>query len=115
MQEGQYFNPYFPGISLSTSTSTTSYYILSSTSSHADSHLFQTFSTIQVNYIPGGAIGMAPPLYNEIIEYDDGTPATQVKASPLLTLQITVFPFARASWPRTCAPTWCGPPALSTT
>ena len=26
----------------------------------------------------GGAIGMAPPLYNEIIEYDDGTPATQV-------------------------------------
>ena len=84
MQEGQYFNPYFPGISLSTSTSTTSYYILSSTSSHADSHLFQTFSTIQVNYIPGGAIGMAPPLYNEIIEYDDGTPATQVKASPLL-------------------------------
>ena len=27
---------------------------------------------------------MAPPLYNEIIEYDDGTPATQVKASPLL-------------------------------
>ena len=22
---------------------------------------------------------MAPPLYNEIIEYDDGTPATQVK------------------------------------
>jgi len=37
MQEGQYFNPYFPG----------------------------------------GAIGMAPPLYNEIIEYEDGTPATQ--------------------------------------
>lgn len=28
-------------------------------------------------YFPGGAIGMAPPLYNEIIEYDDGTPATQ--------------------------------------
>merc|ERR1711913_125690 len=27
-------------------------------------------------YFPGGAIGMAPPLYNEIIEYDDGTPAT---------------------------------------
>jgi len=27
-------------------------------------------------YYPGGAIGMAPPLYNEIIEYDDGTPAT---------------------------------------
>ncbi len=28
-------------------------------------------------YFPGGAIGMAPPIYNEIIEYDDGTPATQ--------------------------------------
>jgi len=28
-------------------------------------------------YFPGGAIGMAPPIYNEIIEYEDGTPATQ--------------------------------------
>jgi len=28
-------------------------------------------------YFPGGAIGMAAPLYNEIIEYDDGTPPTQ--------------------------------------
>lgn len=28
-------------------------------------------------YFVGGAIGMAPPLYNEIIEYEDGTPATQ--------------------------------------
>jgi len=28
-------------------------------------------------YFLGGAIGMAPPLYNEVIEYDDGTPATQ--------------------------------------
>jgi ubiquinol-cytochrome c reductase cytochrome c1 subunit len=27
-------------------------------------------------YFPGGAIGMAAPIYNEIIEYDDGTPAT---------------------------------------
>merc|ERR1712115_129550 len=27
-------------------------------------------------FCPGGAIGMAPPLYNEIIEYEDGTPAT---------------------------------------
>jgi len=27
-------------------------------------------------YFPGGALGMAAPLYNEIIEYDDGTPAT---------------------------------------
>jgi len=28
-------------------------------------------------YFPGGAIGMAAPIYNEIIEYSDGTPATQ--------------------------------------
>lgn len=28
-------------------------------------------------YYPGGAIGMGAPLYNEIIEYDDGTPSTQ--------------------------------------
>jgi len=28
-------------------------------------------------YFPGGAIGMAAPIYNEIIEYGDGTPATQ--------------------------------------
>jgi len=28
-------------------------------------------------YFPGGAIGMAPPIYNEIVEFDDGTPATQ--------------------------------------
>ena len=28
-------------------------------------------------YYPGGAIGMAPPIYNEIVEYADGTPATQ--------------------------------------
>jgi len=28
-------------------------------------------------YFPGGAIGMGAPLYNEIIEYEDGTPATQ--------------------------------------
>ncbi|XP_013772646.1 cytochrome c1, heme protein, mitochondrial-like [Limulus polyphemus] len=27
-------------------------------------------------YFPGGAIGMAQALYNEIIEYNDGTPAT---------------------------------------
>ncbi len=28
-------------------------------------------------YFTGGAIGMAPPIYNEIIEFEDGTPATQ--------------------------------------
>lgn len=27
-------------------------------------------------YFKAGAIGMAPPLYNEIIQYEDGTPAT---------------------------------------
>ncbi|XP_008545204.1 cytochrome c1, heme protein, mitochondrial [Microplitis demolitor] len=27
-------------------------------------------------YFPGGAIGMAPPIYDEVIEYEDGTPAT---------------------------------------
>ena len=27
-------------------------------------------------YILGGAIAMAPPLYNDMIEYEDGTPAT---------------------------------------
>lgn len=28
-------------------------------------------------YFMGGKIGMAPPLYDEVIEYEDGTPATQ--------------------------------------
>lgn len=28
-------------------------------------------------YFLGGAIGMAPPLYNEALEYEDGTPATK--------------------------------------
>jgi ubiquinol-cytochrome c reductase cytochrome c1 subunit len=28
-------------------------------------------------YYPGGAIGMGPPIYNEIVEFEDGTPATQ--------------------------------------
>ncbi|XP_017289231.1 cytochrome c1, heme protein, mitochondrial [Kryptolebias marmoratus] len=27
-------------------------------------------------YFPGQAIAMAPPIYNEILEFDDGTPAT---------------------------------------
>lgn len=27
-------------------------------------------------YFPGGAISMAQALYNEVLEYDDGTPAT---------------------------------------
>lgn len=47
MQEGQYYNPYFPG----------------------------------------QAIGMAQALYNEIIEYEDGTPATQSQ----LAKDVTTF------------------------
>ncbi|XP_069737835.1 cytochrome c1, heme protein, mitochondrial-like [Phaenicophaeus curvirostris] len=27
-------------------------------------------------YFPGQAIGMAPPIYNEVLQFDDGTPAT---------------------------------------
>ncbi|XP_021464740.1 cytochrome c1, heme protein, mitochondrial [Oncorhynchus mykiss] len=27
-------------------------------------------------YFPGQAIGMAPPIYNEVLEFEDGTPAT---------------------------------------
>ena len=38
-------------------------------------------------YYPGGAIGMGPPIYNEIVEYDDGTPATQVILSQLLKIK----------------------------
>merc|ERR1719402_1703521 len=30
-------------------------------------------------YFPGQAIGMGQMLYNEVIEYDDGTPATQTQ------------------------------------
>jgi len=32
-------------------------------------------------YFGGNAIGMAPPLYNEIIQYEDGTPATTSQLS----------------------------------
>ncbi len=28
-------------------------------------------------YFPGGVIGMAPPLYDEVIEYEDGTEASK--------------------------------------
>ncbi|ESO90987.1 hypothetical protein LOTGIDRAFT_122247 [Lottia gigantea] len=38
-------------------------------------------------YFPGGAIGMAQALYNEIIEYEDGTPATQSQ----LAKDVTIF------------------------
>jgi len=40
-------------------------------------------------YFPGGAIGMAPPLYNEIIEYDDGTPATLSQLAKDVTTFLT--------------------------
>jgi len=38
-------------------------------------------------YFLGGAISMAEALYNEIIEYDDGTPATQSQ----LAKDVTIF------------------------
>merc|ERR1711970_255394 len=44
----------------------------------AEAEEIQTMDGQNFNpYFPGGAIGMGAPLYNEIIEYDDGTPATQ--------------------------------------
>ena len=39
-------------------------------------------------YFPGGAIGMGAPLYNEIIEYEDGTPATQSQVYRCFSTQI---------------------------
>ena len=45
-------------------------------------------------YFPGGAIGMGAPLYNEIIEYDDGTPATQSQlAKDVCTFLVTYTSF----------------------
>ncbi len=38
-------------------------------------------------YFPGGAIGMAQPLYNEMIEYDDGTPPTLSQVSCSIIIQ----------------------------
>ncbi|XP_066521351.1 cytochrome c1, heme protein, mitochondrial isoform X2 [Hoplias malabaricus] len=32
-------------------------------------------------YFPGQAIGMAPPIYNEVLEYEDGTPATMTQVA----------------------------------
>ncbi|XP_040568426.1 cytochrome c1, heme protein, mitochondrial [Lepeophtheirus salmonis] len=40
-------------------------------------------------YYPGGAIGMAPPLYDEVIEYEDGTPATQSQLAKDVTTFLT--------------------------
>eukprot|EP00092_Neocalanus_flemingeri_P032738 GFUD01035609.1.p1 GENE.GFUD01035609.1~~GFUD01035609.1.p1 ORF type:complete len:283 (+),score=69.36 GFUD01035609.1:66-914(+) len=40
-------------------------------------------------YFPDGAIGMAPPIYSEIIEYDDGTPATQSQVAKDVCIFLT--------------------------
>ena len=40
-------------------------------------------------YFPGGAIGMGAPLYNEIIEYDDGTPPTQSQLAKDVAIFLT--------------------------
>ena len=49
---------------------------------------FQNFNP----YFPGGAIGMGAPLYNEIIEYDDGTPATQSQLAKDVCTFLVDFP-----------------------
>ena len=49
---------------------------------------FQNFNP----YFPGGAIGMGAPLYNEIIEYDDGTPATQSQLAKDVCTFLVNFP-----------------------
>ncbi|KYN31473.1 Cytochrome c1, heme protein, mitochondrial [Trachymyrmex septentrionalis] len=36
-------------------------------------------------YFPGGAIGMAQAIYNEVLEYEDGTPATASQVSKDIT------------------------------
>lgn len=76
MQEGQYFNPYFPGKTLKLNIDAV---VLLGTE-------------IILLLILGGAIGMAPPLYNEIIEYEDGTPATQVNIRMQHLLRTIVRP-----------------------
>ena len=49
-------------------------------------------------YFVGGVIGMVPPLYNEAIEYADGTPATKSQ----LAKDVTTFLV------------WCGQPEHDT-
>jgi len=46
-------------------------------------------------YFKGGAIAMAPPLYNGVIEYSDGTPATksQLAKDVVEFLQFAAFPY----------------------
>lgn len=33
-------------------------------------------------YFPGQAIGMAPPIYNEVLEFDDGEPPPRCQSGP---------------------------------
>ena len=56
--------------------------------------MYQLISTMQNfnPYFPGGAIGMGAPLYNEIIEYDDGTPATQSQLAKDVCTFLVNFP-----------------------
>merc|ERR1719348_2664843 len=43
-------------------------------------------------YYPGGAIGMGPPIYNEIVEYEDGTKLVVVNPGPGEEPQTIVVP-----------------------
>ena len=69
-------------------------------------------------YFPGGAIGMGAPLYNEIIEYDDGTPATQSQlAKDVCTFLVkstscTIFCYMCTEWHLTyiTAQVWAASP-----
>merc|ERR1712170_336592 len=51
-------------------------------------------------YFAGGAISMAQALYNEIIEYEDGTPATQSQLAKDVTtfLSVLSFWYKRFKW-----------------
>ena len=46
-------------------------------------------------YMAGGWIAMAPPLYNEVIEYDDGTPASMSQLAKGRRHGITIGNFHR--------------------
>lgn len=61
--EGQHYNPYFPG-------DVTPNWSGDPRHRHSDDEHGRTMLP------PGGFLAMAPPLMEDIIEYDDGTPAT---------------------------------------
>jgi len=75
-------------------------------------------------YFPGQAIGMAPPIYNEILEFDDGKDGAEWVggaarlagggAQPLCPPPQGPPPPCRRS-PRTSAPSCAGRPSPSTT